>query len=339
MNREVLRLIDANLNRVTEGLRVVEDVFRYVRNDAPMQQRLKRMRHRISAQADPAPLVSSRDAAGDVGFAAKGSLENRRSSIRDVIRSNMKRAQEGLRVLEELMKIDSPDRAALMKELRYECYQLERDMERAYRPVLGPGLYLILTQPRAGYEALARMAVAEKIPAIQLRCKNESSEAFLMTARALRDITAGTDTLLIINDRVDIAMISGADGIHLGQDDIPPREARELAGEKMLIGLSTHNLEQVERAQDEPVDYIGFGPVFPPFSKTDPDPVTGVEALGRAVALSGLPVAAIGGITRARLEDLAGIPCHNVACIHAVANAPDPAQEMRAIHARTGVRS
>jgi thiamine-phosphate pyrophosphorylase len=203
--------------------------------------------------------------------------------------------------------------------------------------VLGPGLYLILTRPRAGYEALAKMAVAEKIPAIQLRCKVESSGAFLGIAHALRDITAGTGTLFIINDRVDIALISGADGVHLGQDDIPPREARELAGEKMLIGLSTHTLEQVDRARDEPVDYIGFGPVFSPFSKTNPDPVTGVEDLGRAVARSGLPVAAIGGITRERLEDLAGVPCHNVACIHAVADAPDPAQEMRAIHARTGV--
>ncbi|MDX9762219.1 MAG: thiamine phosphate synthase [Desulfomonilia bacterium] len=339
MNRDVLRLIDANLNRVTEGLRVVEDVFRYVHNDALIQQRLKRMRHRISAQAGSASLISSRDAAGDVGFAAKGSLENRRSSIRDVVRSNMKRAQEGLRVLEELMKIDSPGRAAIMKELRYECYQLERDMVPAYRPVLGPGLYLILTRPRAGYEALAKMAVAEKVPAIQLRCKDESSKAFLGTARALKDITTGSETLLIINDRIDIAMISGAHGVHLGQDDIPPREARDLVGEKMLIGLSTHTLEQVDQAQDEPVDYIGFGPVFPPFSKKDPDPVTGVESLGRAVARSGLPVAAIGGITRARLEDLAGIPCHNVACIRAIADAPEPAQEMRAIHARTGVRS
>lgn len=339
MNREVLRMIDANINRVTEGLRVVEDVFRYVRGDAPMQQRLKEMRHRISAQADPALLISSRDAQGDVGFAAKGSLENQRASIRDVVRSNMKRAQEGLRALEELLKIDSPGRAAVMKELRYECYQLERDMEQTYRPVLGQGLYLILTRPRAGYEALARMAVAEKIPAIQLRCKDESSEAFLGIAHTLKNITAGTGTLLIVNDRVDIALISGADGVHLGQDDIPPREARKLVGERMLVGLSTHTLEQVDRAQDEPVDYIGFGPVFPPFSKKNPDPVTGVETLGRAVARSGLPVVAIGGITRARLEDLAGVLYHNVACIHAVADATEPAQEMRALHARSGVRS
>lgn len=336
MNRDLARVIDANINRVTEGLRVVEDIFRYVRDDAAIQQRLKSMRHRIASQTDFTSLIASRDAAGDVGFAAAGSLENRRSTPADIVRSNMKRVQEGLRVLEETLKVDSPLKAGIMKEMRYECYQLERQMERIHRETLSRGLYLILTEPPAGYEALAEMAVAEGISAVQLRYKGDDSGFFLRTAHALRKITRGTNTLFIVNDRVDIALLSGADGVHLGQKDIPPKEARTLAGERMLIGMSTHTLLQAEQAQDEPIDYLGFGPVFPPFSKKNPDPVTGVEALRTAVVRSRLPVVAIGGITRERLESLAGVPCHNIACIGAVAEARDPSREMKAFHARMG---
>ena len=339
MNRETARIIDANLNRVTEGLRVVEDVFRYARDDALMQQRLKEVRHRLVSQMDSSSFIPFRDAASDVGLASQGSLENRRSSLNDIVRSNMKRVQEGLRVLEEVMKIESPAKAGVMKEIRYECYELERGMERMYRALLRPGLYLILTDPPAGYDSLAEKAVAERIPAVQLRCKDEDAGTFLRIAHAIRRLTAGTGTLFIVNDRIDIALLSEADGVHLGQDDISPQEARALAGEKMLIGLSTHTLEQVDRAQDDPIDYIGFGPAFTPFSKKNPDPVTGVEGLRKAVARSRLPVVAIGGITRERLEELAGIPCNNIACIHAVAQAREPVQEMRALHAYRRERS
>ncbi|HOD70726.1 MAG TPA: thiamine phosphate synthase [Deltaproteobacteria bacterium] len=336
MNRDLRRIVDANLNRVTEGLRVVEDVFRFAFDDAVMQQRLKSMRHRLASQIDSSILIASRDVAGDVGFASEGSLEERRATTRDIVRSNMKRVQEGLRVLEEILKLESPARAGAMKEMRYECYRLERSMERACRRTLSRGLYLILTDPPAGYEAFAEMAAAEGIPAIQLRYKGDDAGMFLRAARALREITRGTDTLFIVNDRIDIALMSGADGVHLGQKDIPPKEARDLAGERMIIGLSTHTLDQVERSGSEPVDYIGFGPVFPPFSKKDHEPVTGVEALREAALRSRHPVVAIGGITRERLEDLAGIPFCCVACIDAVAKAADPAQETRALQARIG---
>ncbi len=202
MNRDLRRIVDANLNRVTEGLRVVEDVFRFAFDDAVMQQRLKSMRHRLASQIDSSILIASRDVAGDVGFASEGSLEERRATTRDIVRSNMKRVQEGLRVLEEILKLESPARAGAMKEMRYECYRLERSMERACRRTLSRGLYLILTDPPAGYEAFAEMAAAEGIPAIQLRYKDDDAGMFLRAARALREITRGTDTLFIVNDRL-----------------------------------------------------------------------------------------------------------------------------------------
>lgn len=336
MTREVQRIIDANLNRATEGLRVVEDVFRYGLDDSRMQQKLKSLRHRLASVVDFSLFIAARDASADVGFDAKGMLEDKRSSCKDILRSNMKRVQEALRVLEEMMKLDSPKTSRVMKEIRYACYQIERDMELMGKKPLSKGLYLILTDPPQGYERMTEMAVSERIPAVQLRYIGHDFRLFLDLACTLREITKGSDTLFIVNGRVDIALLANADGVHLGQEDIPPKDARRLAGDRLLIGLSTHTLDQVEQAGAEPIDYIGFGPVFSPFSKENPDPVTGVEMLQIAVGRSKFPVVAVGGITRKRLERFSGIPCRNVACIGAVAMSPDPAGEMRFLHTRIG---
>jgi thiamine-phosphate pyrophosphorylase len=198
------------------------------------------------------------------------------------------------------------------------------------------GLYLILTDPAKGYERMTEMAVAEGLPVVQLRYKGDDVREFMALAHAMREITRGTDTKLIINDRVDIALMSGADGVHLGQNDVSPEEARAVMGGAMIIGLSTHNLDQVDKAQWEPVDYIGFGPVYKPFSKDNYDPVTGVEILRAVVDKSRFPVTAIGGINRERLDEIVGIPCHNIACIGTIESAEDPAAEIRAMQARIG---
>lgn len=202
------------------------------------------------------------------------------------------------------------------------------------KKTIGRGLYLILTDPPLGYQRMTEMAVAEGIPLVQLRYKHPDIREFLKLAHIMRQITRGTNTKLIINDRLDIALMARADGVHLGQNDVPAREARTVLGNHMIIGLSTHNLDQVKKAQSEPIDYIGFGPVYKPFLKNDHDPVTGIDSLRKAVEASRLPVVAIGGINRHRLDEIITFPIHNAACIGAVATAKDPAEEMRAIHSR-----
>jgi len=196
------------------------------------------------------------------------------------------------------------------------------------------GLYLILTDPPFGYQRMTEMAVAEGIPLVQLRYTHPDVREFLKFAHIMRQITWKTNTKLIINDRLDIALMVHADGVHLGQNDVPVKEARVVLGNNMIIGLSTHNLEQVKKAQSEPIDYIGFGPVYKPFQKNNHEPVTGIHALGEAVEASRLPVVAIGGISRHRLDEIITFPIHNVACIGAIASAKDPAEEMRAMHSK-----
>ncbi|MCD6569402.1 MAG: thiamine phosphate synthase [Deltaproteobacteria bacterium] len=338
MNSKVYRIIDANINRVTEGLRVVEDIFRYYYDNKTFQKQLKALRHRVITNASQDRFISYRNASSDVGFAAIGELEFNRASIQDVIRSNTKRVQEGLRVLEEVFKIEYPHIAQKMKQVRYDVYQIEKDIHKfRAKLVLNKGLYLILTDPSTlgGYEEMAKLAVKAELPAIQLRYKGDNDKEFLRYAFQIRQITSGTNTAFIVNDRADIALISNADGLHLGQNDIPPEKARGLLGEDCLIGLSTHNLEQVKSAQGLPIDYIGFGPIWATVSKVKADPATGIEALRSCVEMSKFPVVAIGGIDRKRLKDLSGISYNNIAVLSAIRDAKDTYKEMLDLNKKT----
>jgi thiamine-phosphate pyrophosphorylase len=135
---------------------------------------------------------------------------------------------------------------------------------------------------------------------IQLRDKNAAPQEFYREAAAALQIARDHNARLIINDRVDIALALKADGVHLGQTDLPVEAARSLLGKDAIIGFSTHNLQQAKSATAMPVDYIAFGPIFQTFSKENPEPVAGLSALREARAIIGsLPLVAIGGITMA----------------------------------------
>ncbi|WP_420238706.1 thiamine phosphate synthase [Telmatobacter bradus] len=199
-------------------------------------------------------------------------------------------------------------------------------------PRLRRGLYLVMTRPRDGYECLCACAVEAGISAVQLRIKNHDAQDPLLLARRLRELTRGSSTLFIVNDSPEIAMESDADGLHIGQQDISAVEARKIIGPEKLLGLSTHNLEQIKAANDAPVDYIGFGPLYLTNSKACPDPVIGPEMLEAAYQSSTHPIVAIGGLNLERIQKL-GPYAHNVAVIRAVSEAPDPLTTMREIQA------
>lgn len=332
MDAKLMRLLDANLNRVAEGLRVVEDIFRFCFDHAELQSRLKGVRHRLAVQAPAVAVELCRQALDDVGFDAAGTLEDARAGTEDLLRANFKRAQQGLRSLEEILKLDRYAAVREFKALRYEVYDIERlALAWLARPRLARGLYLILSEPRVGYRRMASMAVAANLPAIQLRYKEGDTRRFLALAKSLRAITAGTGTRLIINDRPDLAMVVDADGVHVGQEDLSAKEVRHLIGPRKLLGLSTHNLDQVRQAAHLPVDYIGFGPIYPTTSKAAPDPVTGEKLYLDAVETSPHPVVAIGALNGVRIARLGPEACPRPAMIGAIADAPDPLAAMRAI--------
>jgi thiamine-phosphate pyrophosphorylase len=182
------------------------------------------------------------------------------------------------------------------------------------------GLYVIITEPVLSYEEIAEICVVEEVTMLQLREKNLSDRELLAAAQRVQKITAGTTTNFIINDRPDIAYLSNADGYHLGQDDLPLTAVRKIfphlkKDKKMLAGLSTHNLSQLEQAIKLKPDYLGFGPVYNTPTKANPDPVVEIDLLKQALRVASVPVVAIGGIDATNIDQVLAAGAKNVALV------------------------
>ncbi|MBN2430309.1 MAG: thiamine phosphate synthase [Acidobacteria bacterium] len=188
-------------------------------------------------------------------------------------------------------------------------------------------LYLVTDRPMLRGKSLAELvheAVAGGVTAVQLREKEATGDEFYRLALQVKDVLAGTGVPLIINDRVDVALAAGADGVHLGQRDLPLVAARRLVGDRMFIGLSVNTVEEVQQAQAGGADYLGAGPAYATATKLDTDPELGPEGLRHLAAATPLPVVAIGGIHAATLPSLCGIGLAGVAVVSAICAAADP---------------
>jgi len=202
---------------------------------------------------------------------------------------------------------------------------------RAMRGALGVGFYAVLDRHDIALaEALVGTGGAR---VLQIRLKPAGAAEITQVAVAAREVCDRHGALLVINDRVDIALTVGADGVHLGQTDLPLAEARAIAGDRLAYGISTHNLEQVARAVADQPAYIAYGPVFATTTKENPDPVQGLSALRTAVEAAGeVPVVAIGGIRPDRAAEVFATGVRAICAIGAVNNGPDVAAAARAMH-------
>ena len=195
------------------------------------------------------------------------------------------------------------------------------------------GLYLVMTDPVVGYERCCAAAVKAGVRIVQLRMKDRPRDEIVAVGRALRRITAETQTLFIVNDDPSIAAEVAADGVHVGQGDMPVAEVRRRYPSLRIVGLSTHNPEQARRAIDARPDYIGVGPVFATPTKKIPDPTLGVETAGRMIASVPFPAVAIGGLNLDTLPSVLAAGARNFAVVRAVCGSPDPYAAIRAIQA------
>ena len=177
------------------------------------------------------------------------------------------------------------------------------------------GLYIIITEPLLPYSQIAKICVEEEIRIIQLREKNLKDSEIVTIGKEILQITRDTGTKLIINDRPDLAAMIGADGYHLGQDDLSLSRSRKIYPQASLVGLSTHNPEQVKRALELKPDYLGFGPLYNTPTKKIPDPVTGVVQLTKILQFVKFPVVAIGGIDNTNLEEVLQGGAQNIALV------------------------
>ena len=189
------------------------------------------------------------------------------------------------------------------------------------------GFYGILTNPVVGYERLAEVMVERGVRIIQLRMKDAPADEVLATARRLREIIPSGVTF-IVNDSPMIALESGADGVHLGQNDMPCDEARKIVGPDAVIGLSTHNPAQTTAACALSPDYIGVGPVFATPTKKNPDPVIGLGGMAEMLSIATVPAVVLGGIDHDNLAEVLSAGARNVCAVRCINDSKDPGVEL-----------
>ena len=335
-------MIDANLNRAREAIRTLEDVARFAWNDRAIAEEAKSLRHALQAAAAPIPadrLALARDVAGDVGTDIAGAGEYARADASSVAVAAGKRLTEALRVIEEAAKsLDpavGPAVARAVESLRYRAYALDaRVTVRASlaRPRQWRMCVLVTRSlcARPWDEVVAR-AIDGGADAIQVREKDMPARELVAHARAVRAICAPRGVAVVVNDRLDVALASGADGVHLGTDDLPIADARRIAGAAFLIGASTHSLAEAQAALDAGADHCGVGAMYA--SGLKPGLAPSGEAYLRAflAEFPRIPHLAIGGIAPGRVSALSRAGCRGVAVSSAVCGAEDPAAVAAAI--------
>lgn len=217
------------------------------------------------------------------------------------------------------------------------CFEKPRELKEAVAP-FESRLYVIVDplDLEARPSELAARALDAGARTIQLRWKTAPTAALLAEAERIAMLARRAAAKFIVNDRADVALAVGADGVHLGQRDLPAEAARSILGPDHLIGLSTHNPAEIEKANHAPVDYLAFGPIFPTKSKEKADPVQGIAGLERVRALTDKPIVAIGGIGESNLAAVIEAGADAVALIAEIIRAKDIGAKIRSLLAALG---
>lgn len=332
------RAIDANLNRMNEGLRVLEDVSRFLLNDATLSAKLKSLRHQLAVDDLPtrASLLSSRDTTQDVGAFPHKEPGPCRRDLPGIVAANARRVEESLRVLEEFAKLpEAVLESARFKEARFALYDIERELTGKVlrRDKSIAGLYVIIDPEVAGDRNVAE--VAEKAirggaRLIQLRDKGRDKGEVLSRAHELKALCARRNVLFVVNDYLDVAIASDADGLHIGPEDLPVSTARRLLPIDRLLGRSARSIEVARQAEADGADYVAVGSMYATGSKAD-TVVVGIEMLRQIREAVSVPVVAIGGIAADNVSEVVAAGADAVAVIGAVVAADDIEQAARRI--------
>lgn len=329
----ICRILDANFNRAGEALREIEDAARFGLNSSWLSARAKEVRHRLGAAPallglSPLELAAARDAQGDVGRPAENSITTSRQSSADVLVAAFKRLEQALRSLEEYSKLLSTAADPGFEAMRYAVYSLEKDYQLRLQPkakLEGARLYLLLIGDvllGRDHESALQAAIEGGIDMVQVREKEMSDRDFFKLAARLRAICEQAGILCLINDRVDVARGVDADGVHLGEEDLPLAAAREVLGADKILGATSHTLEEALQGQNGGADYLGFGTMFPTDTKRGLT-IRGTEEINKLRGRIEIPVFAIGGITLENLPELLARGVHRVAVSGAILRSPD----------------
>jgi thiamine-phosphate pyrophosphorylase len=323
MQQAVYRILDANLDRAREGLRIIEEWCRFGLNNSSLAEECKKMRQEL-AILHTWEIRQARDTPADVGTELSHPAEETRNSLESLLQANLARIQEALRVLEEYGKLYSLNMGSLAKSLRYRVYTLESHLLIGDRhKILHKSRLYLVTSPSDNLLAIVDDALRGGLTLIQYRDKDTDDNIRLAEAQQLRQLCHNYGALFIVNDRLDLAIAVDADGVHLGQQDIPLAIAREILGNHKIIGRSTTNPDEMELAISEGADYIGVGPVYQTPTKPGKDPA-GLEYVDYVANHCPIPWFAIGGIDITNVNHVIAAGGQRVAVVRAIMEAEQP---------------
>lgn len=323
----------------------MEDIARFVLDDGDLSHDLKGLRHGVglvvaSLGVDAGELLAARDTQGDVGTAISSEGEASRVTLSDIAASAAGRFAEAIRSIEECAKLMTPGGSSAVWRQAEQCRYRGYDLDKRLRLRLGSrgrrqwGLCVLLSESLCTHRTwwrVAEAAVAGGADCLQLREKSLDDHELLSRSHALVEFGHAHNVSVLINDRVDIAIAARADGVHLGQTDMPVAAARAIAGFRLLIGVSTANIVQARRAQADGADMCGVGPIFASSTKPKPE-LSGVDYLRQYLAepaVNRIPHLAISGITPATARELGLAGCKGIAVSSVVCGSEDPEQMCR----------
>ncbi len=330
----MLRIVDANLNRIGEGLRTLEDITRFILNDPEISEQLKTLRHDLLPRnrAVQRKLLNARKAEEDVGAFLDVDSETERADAISLVSANSRRVQQSLRVLEEVAKIQGEEYGLdwdEFKHARFNLYILEQRMVqkllRQQKKAKVSGLYVIIDaevlKGRNEVE-VARQAILGGARMVQLRDKLRPKGMLVPLAQELKKVCAQSDVLFIVNDYLDLVIASDADGLHIGQEDLPFAEARRMLPADKIIGCSSATLDEALRADKQGADYIAVGSIYPTPTKPGTR-LAGLKMLRQVKKKVSVPVVAIGGINEDNIADVIRAGAGAFAVISAVLSGND----------------
>ena len=315
----VVRVLDANINRAAEGMRVLEDISRFVLENKELCITIKNCRHSLREQS---PTIHSRNTGTDVGTSLTAVQEYKRGSIHDIATAAGNRCAEALRVIEEFLKLRGTENK--IESIRYKMYDVSAEIIRRLGSTNKKQwkLCFVMTKDECllPWQETLQQAIESGCDCVQLREKNKSTAEMIQHAFSVKKLVEAYHTPVIINDRVDVMLSTNASGVHLGENDMSVQDARKVIGSQYIIGATVHTAESVNKALESGADYVGVGAMFP--SETKPNvPVASFALLDSVQCCNHL---AIGGITTKNVHELYSAGCRGIAVSSAIARSTTP---------------
>ena len=342
----IWRTLDASANRSAEAVRVLEDILRFCLDDAFLSQEAKAIRHELAiifSREDLQARIRLRDVLRDVGVSTTVAKTPPRTEIKHVVAANAARASQSIRSLEECSRLVVPAVTTAFEQLRYRIYTLEK---AAMTTIISENrladvslcVLLDVDRPKTEFKTLVGQLLAAGVNMIQLRDKKantsllcERTKTITQQARQYAESTTGKRRcIVLVNDRADVAVAANADGVHLGETDLPVNLARKVCGHEFIIGRTAHSIDEAKQAVLDGADYLGVGPCYPSNTKQFKEFATDTFLRDVSEEIR-LPVFAIGGITSDNLDRLVRLGVKRVAIASSITDAADPGEESRLI--------